>query len=211
HGMSDKPDTTYSRDEYVNDCIAVIEQLHLAPVILIGQSIGGQHAFLVAARRPDLVRALICVEATPDASPSARQMVSKWLDSWPLPFPTLADARTFFGGDTLYAQTWIEVLEERPDGYWPQFHKEHMLRSAAEQGIRDYWHEWDQVRCPTLLVGGANSFVPQQQIQAMAQRLPHAHYTRIANAGHDLHLEQPQAWRETVESFLSSLAPRKTT
>lgn len=52
HGQSEKGLDDYSRDAYIQDVIAVIKQFHLAPVLLIGQSMGGQNAFLVAARRP---------------------------------------------------------------------------------------------------------------------------------------------------------------
>ena len=79
HGQSEKGLDDYSRDAYVNDVIMVVQQLKLAPVILIGQSMGGQNAFLVAARRPDLVRALIVVEARPGADPDAhRDSARRW-------------------------------------------------------------------------------------------------------------------------------------
>lgn len=205
HGMSQKGLADCSREAYVNDVITVIEQLRLAPVLLIGQSMGGQNAFLVAARRPELVRALIVVEAMPGPNPSVQEMVSRWLDSWPLPFASLADARAFFGGETLYAQTWLEVLEERGDGYWPQFQKEEMLRSIQDQVTHDYWPEWKRIRCPTLIVGGEKSFLPQGQLQEMARRIPHGHYVQVAQAGHDLHLDCPQLWQQIAEAFLRKL------
>lgn len=203
HGMSDINLSDYSRDTYVNDVIAVIEKLGLQNTLLIGQSMGAQNAFLAAAHRPDLVARLIVVEAIASPNPSAQKMVSKWLDAWPLPFPSLADARAFFGGDTLYAETWLEVLEEHPEGYWPQFKKDDMLRSIEDQVICDYWNEWRRITCPTLVVGGANSFLPQNELKAMAQILPHGRYIQIEHAGHDLHLEQPAAWRQAVEDFLT--------
>ncbi len=206
HGQSAKGLDDYSRDAYVNDAIAVIQQLHLAPVLLIGQSMGGQNAFLVASRRPDLVRALIVIEAGPGADPATPANVAKWLDSWPVPFPSLADARIFFGGDTLYAQTFLEVLEEREDGYWPIFRKDEMVRSVEDQGTRDYWDEWERVTCPTLIVGGEKSFLPQDQLQEMAGRIPHGRYVPIAQAGHDLHLDQPERWRQVAEAFLRELS-----
>src|SRR5579875_2376901 len=169
---------------------------------------GGQNAFLVASRRPEKVRTLIVVEAGITPRPTAQQQVSQWLDSWPVPFPTLADARTFFGGDTLYAQTWLEVLEERPDGYWPQFRKDDMLRSIEDQVQQDYRHEWERIQRPTLVVGGERSFIPQQELQTMAASIPHGHYVQIANAGHDLHLEQPEMWQQAVENFLKDI-PKK--
>lgn len=205
HGRSDKRLNDYSRDAYVKDVMSVIEQLHLAPVVLIGQSMGGQNAFLVAARYPYLVRALIVIEAAPDPAPSAQHMVAKWLDSWPLPFSSLADARAFFGGETLYARTWLEILEERDDGYWPQFDREEMIRSIDDQIIHDYWSEWEHITCPTLIVGGEKSFLSQNRLQEMANRIPHGHYVQIARAGHDLHLEQPDSWKRTIEAFLQEI------
>jgi pimeloyl-ACP methyl ester carboxylesterase len=205
HGQSEQGLDDYSRDAYVNDVIVVIQQLDLAPVILIGQSMGGQNAYLVAARRPDLVRALIVVEARPGADPSTPANVAKWLGSWPLPFPSLAEARAFFGGDTLYAQTWLEMLEEREDGYWPIVQKDEMVRSVEDQGTHDYWAEWEQITCPTLIVGGENSFLPQAELAAMANRIPQGRYEQIAQAGHDLHLDQPERWRQVAEAFLRAL------
>ncbi|GHO56950.1 alpha/beta fold hydrolase [Ktedonobacter robiniae] len=208
HGMSDKGLNDYSRDAYVKDVISVIEQLQVQPVLLIGQSMGGQNAYLVASRRPDLVCGLIVVEATvsPDPDkPDVQGKIRKWLHSWPLPFPSLADARAYFGGDTLYAQTWLEILEERSDGFWPQFHFEDMISSVADQGGHDYTDEWLRIQCPALLVGGEKSFLPQEKLCAMAQQLPHARYVQIANADHDLHLSQPQVWRQEAEAFLRNL------
>jgi pimeloyl-ACP methyl ester carboxylesterase len=205
HGMSQKGLSDYSREAYVNDVIAVIKQLRLAPVLLIGQSMGGQNAFLVAACRPELVRALIVVEALPGPNPSAQEVVTRWLDSWPLPFASLADARVFFGGETLSAQTWLETLEEHEDGYWPQFRKEEMVRSIQDQVTHDYWSEWERISCPTLIVGGEKSFLPQQQLQEMARRVPNGRYVQVAQVGHDLHLDRPQIWQQITEAFLCEL------
>ena len=114
-------------------------------------------------------------------------------------------AGRFFGGETLYAQTWLEVLEEHSDGYWPQFDPNDMVRSMGDMALRDYWQEWEQVRCPTLIVGGAKSFVSQDVLQEMVTRNPLGDFRQIANAGHDLHLEEPEAWRAIVTGFLQEL------
>jgi pimeloyl-ACP methyl ester carboxylesterase len=205
HGMSEKTVQDFSRDAYVQDVISVLEQLKLYPAILVGQSLGGLNAFLAAACRPDLVRGLIVAEATPARNPRAQDGMRAWLSSWPLPFPTLAHAREFFGGDTLYAQTWVEVLEEHADGYWPQFAAASMLQSIADVTEQDYWREWEQIRCPALVVGGESSFVSQDDLRDMARRIPHGRFRQVANAGHDLHLEQPAAWRQVVTEYVQEL------
>lgn len=211
HGRSEKTLGDVSRDAYVADVIRVLDWLALGPVLLLGQSMGGLNAFLAAARRPELVRALVVVEASPAQSPRVQQSVQDWLSSWPLPFPTLADAKAFFGGETLYAQTWLEVLEEHADGYWPQFEQTTMVRSMADVAARDYWQQWEQVRCPTLIVGGATSFVAQDDLREMATRIPLGTYRQVDHAGHDLHLDQPEAWRAIVSEFLQELADKDLT
>ncbi len=204
HGVSDKTAHDYSRAAYVQDAIAVIEQLDVGPVCLIGQSMGGINAFLVAARRPDLVRALIVIEATArDTAAPAPLGIAEALAQWPVPFPTLADARDFFRTRGLAADTWIEILEEHPqDGYWPQFQIPAMIASVADLGAHDYLAEWAQIRCPTLVVGGGTSWMPQDRMREMAGTLAHGAYVVIPDAGHDVHLDAPDAWRHVAQGFL---------
>lgn len=39
----------------------------------------------------------------------------------------------------------------------------------------------------------------------MVRRIPHGRYVSIPDAGHDLHLEQPTAWRQAAEEFLREI------
>lgn len=94
------------------------------------------------------------------------------------------------------------MLTEHPDGYRPQLWVEQMVQSMADGG-HDYWTKWEQLQCPTLLVGGAESFIPQDTLAEMARRNPHTSNQQIPDAGHDLHLEQPAAWRKVAEAFCS--------
>ena len=99
----------------------MIEQLNLGPVILIGQSLGGNLAFLVAARRPDLVHGLVVAEASPEADPEgiAAEGMRRWLEGWPTPFPSREAAMDFLNGTSLYASAWADGLEHRSGGWWP--------------------------------------------------------------------------------------------
>ena len=77
-----------------------------------------------------------------------------------------------------------------------------MARTLREANRRSYWQEWDRIRCPVLVVRGANGTIPPADAQAMIARLPHARHVELAGASHDLHLDQPAAWREAVSRFL---------
>jgi pimeloyl-ACP methyl ester carboxylesterase len=71
HGDSERRPDDVSTAACVADVVFAIEQLQLAPVILIGQSLGGVTAMLVAAERPELMRALIVADASPAAGDDA--------------------------------------------------------------------------------------------------------------------------------------------
>ncbi|WP_220198681.1 alpha/beta fold hydrolase [Ktedonospora formicarum] len=204
HGRSSKGLDDYSRDVYVNDAACVIEQLGQGPVVLVGQSLGGQIAYLVAARRPELVQTLIVVEAGIHPDPDTPANIRKWLNGWPLPFPSLAAARAYFGGDDdPEARAWIEVLEERDDGYWPQFEGEEMVSSVEDQ--REYGEEWARLHCPTLLVSGEKGYLPQAEAREMLTLNANVRHERIPGAGHMLHLSHAHEWRKIAETFLREL------
>src|SRR3989440_1690590 len=110
HGRSERRPGDLSRAACVDDLAHWIELLDLAPALVIGQSLGGHTAFLLAARRPELVRALVVAEAAPDADPGAPASVAGWLRSWPVPFAGRDDALAFFG-DTTWGRAWADGLE----------------------------------------------------------------------------------------------------
>lgn len=70
HGRSGwREDADYRPDHLALDIITVLEKLCAAPVTLLGHSLGGLTAALVAAARPELVSRLIVVDITPGISP----------------------------------------------------------------------------------------------------------------------------------------------
>lgn len=200
NGLSEKGLSDFSRDAQVKDAIATIETHARGPVLLIGQSMGGVTAFLTAARRPDLVDRLVTIEATSYSGGSG----DSWLPRWPLPFADLEAARAFFTSQEVIADVWIDVLQKREDGYWPEFSTEDMEAAAADivTGY-DYRKEWASIRCPTLLVGGERSRMNQDIMREMASENPSASYICVTGAGHDVHLDSPDALRSAVTQFLS--------
>ena len=70
HGHSDRPaDWSYTLDAFAGVVAAVIEAAGLARVDLVGHSMGGCIAIVLAARRPDLVGRLVVAEANLDPLP----------------------------------------------------------------------------------------------------------------------------------------------
>jgi pimeloyl-ACP methyl ester carboxylesterase len=200
HGRSERRPGDLSRAAFVDDLAHWIESLGLAPAIVVGQSLGAHTAFLLAARRPELVRALVVAEATPEPDPNAPASVEAWLRSWPVPFGDRQGAIAFFG-DTTWGRAWADGLERRDDGLGPAFDVDVMVAALAE-AERSYWDEWRRVRCPTLVVRAGADGIPEALVARMVVGAPQATSAVVPNAGHDLHLHQPEAWRAAVETFL---------
>jgi pimeloyl-ACP methyl ester carboxylesterase len=204
HGRSERLPRDLARSAYVSDAVALLEHLQLGPTALVGQSLGGHTAFLVAARRPDLVSALVVAEASAGGpAEQVPEQVRKALTAWPVPFASRQAALDHFGGDTPKGRAWADGLENRSDGWWPRFDLEVMVASLAEIATRSYWNEWQQIQCPTFLVTATRSDIPKSDTLAMVDQLQSAQLVELPDTGHDLHLEQPDLWKKTISDFLA--------
>ncbi|MEV6161254.1 alpha/beta hydrolase [Streptomyces sp. NPDC052052] len=216
HGHSEKPaEGPYTREAYVADAEAAIEQLDLAPVTLVGHAMGALTAWQLAAKRPDLVRALVVCEMRASALGAASQREwEDWFTSWPVPFATLADARKWFGEDDPWVERpdpargefFAEVMAERADGWHPVFSRSKMLRSRAAWVFDAHWEELAQVRCPTLVLRGIDGELGRAEAQEMVRVLPLGQYAEVADVGHLVHYDRPESWRAVVEPFLKEFA-----
>jgi pimeloyl-ACP methyl ester carboxylesterase len=178
HGDSERHPDEVSPAAHVADAAAVIEELELAPAIVIGQSYGGLTAFLLAAERPELVRALVVAEATPEP------------------------------GDESVVTEFEQILRDLPPDEIPPWAGGSLdvdlmvltLRGAIGE---PRWDQWRRIRCPTLVVRGEDGAVSREEARAMAEALPDGHTAEISGAGHNVHLDQPERWREAIEDFLN--------
>ncbi|MEU8648597.1 alpha/beta hydrolase [Streptomyces sp. NPDC048737] len=218
HGRSDKPPrAAFTREAYVDDAEAALEQLGLAPAVLVGHAMGALTAWQLAAKRPDLISGVVICDMRASALGAASQREwADWFTSWPLPFATLADVRKWFGEDDprverpnpARGEFYAEVMQESADGWRPVFEPEQMLKSRETWVYDAHWEELAQVRCPTLVVRGLNGELGRAEAQEMVRVLPRGEYAEVADAGHLVHYDQPEGWRTAIEPFLDGVLAR---
>lgn len=102
HGASGPGDM--SPAAHVADVVEVIGTLGLAPVVLVGQSLGGLTALQVAAERPELVCGLVLVDAGPGDGEGAAEHARDVARRLPARFP---------GVDVTVMETWLREAGER--------------------------------------------------------------------------------------------------
>lgn len=192
HGHSTRRPADLSRQAYVDDVLSLITE----PVDLVGQSMGGHTAMLVAAARPDLVRRLVLIESGVGGGGPATSTI-EFFARWPVPFPDRAAAAAFLGDGAL-ARVWVSELEERPDGWWPRFDADVLAAAIEPVAAAARWDAWARVTAPTLLIRCA----PGEEADRMVAARPGTRLEIVADAGHDVHLDQPEVCAGLLQRWL---------
>jgi pimeloyl-ACP methyl ester carboxylesterase len=210
HGGSERFPADVSRAAHVADAAFAVQRLRLGPAVVVGQSLGGLTALLLAAARPDLVRGVVVAEAGPGGGdPEAHEAnvaeVTSSLRRWPVPFASCEAAVAFFGGPSLTAEAWAGGLEQRDGDWWPRFDVDVMTRTLREADSRSYWTDWERIACPALVVRAGAGSLPRADAQAMVRRGHRVTLVELAGAKHDLHLDRAAEWRVALSEFLDSL------
>lgn len=208
HGRSTTSPGDLSREAFVADVVHVIETAVAAPVALVGQSMGGHTAMLVAAKRPDLVSRLVLLESGAGGSSHVENMqLGEFFRSWPVPFSSRPASRDFLGPGPL-AEAWAADLEEKTGGYWPRFHPDVMV-GIMHALIQPRWKEWQSVRAPTLVVYGENGMFSEDEKTAFVASRPETQRVDLPAASHDAHLDAFESWIAALSTFLGNpLSPQ---
>lgn len=99
-------------------------------------------------------------------------------------------------------EVWIQVLAKGRDGYRPKFRVEDMRAIAAHLSSYDYRAECASISVPTLVVAGGRSWLDGEQVREVANLIPGSRFIQIEEAGHDVHLDAPEALSAAIVKFL---------
>lgn len=191
-----------STEAFVDDLAEALAPID-EPLTVIGHSMGGLHGWMFAAQYPDRVRGLVVEDMAPDFRGRTAADWAAMVHSWPQPFATEQSMYDYFG--PVAGKYFLDSFERRTDGWYLHGEVETFRDISEEWGQRDFWTQWKAVTVPTLLIEAEYTITPEGQMREMAACNSGARYVRIADAGHLVHDDQPQRYREAVEEFLATL------
>ncbi len=209
-GCSERPwPFDHSVEGQARGLVDFLDARGIERAVLVGNSLGGAAAMLVAAQHPGRVSALVLVDPATSAAPIAwpirllrapfcgelalalatRPLVAYGLRHW-----LFADASRVT--DLAIADAWFPLTIPG-------------TRRAALDAIRSnprrYLGLEDQIRVPTLIVWGRKDrLIPVAQGERLATRIVGSRLVVLPDAGHLPQREQPEAFSRAVADFLSA-------
>lgn len=203
HGLSECPDGPYSIGKLTADTAALIDALDVGPVTFVGLSIGGMIGQSLAARRPDLVRALVLSNTAAkmgDPETWADRIAAINKDGLAAMETAVLDR--WFGPAfraTPEAALWGAMLSRTPaTGY---------IGCCAAIAEADLTEQTTTLRLPTIAIAGSRDGAsPPDLVAATAALIPEAKFHVIDGAGHLPCVEDPVAFAAVLNPFLKEHA-----
>lgn len=224
------PNTNPARPGYSavidsDDLVAFIHTLHLGKVVVIGHSYGALTALFLAARHPEVVRALVLAE--PPAVSLLADLTGDERERGKAMFEDIQQRmvgpmqQAYQKGDREGAiRTFMAYVFNDPKAW------DKMSESSRGQTLKDA-HEWDvmmttgtlfpaitpqavqRISAPVLILMGAKSYPFLGVIgRELARLLPKRKTIVFPDAGHQMWLQDAEACRNDVETFLTDFGVR---
>jgi non-heme chloroperoxidase len=199
-GDSEAARDGYALERYREDVLAVLDAEHVGRAVLVGHSMGGQIAQLVAATSPERVEGLVGVLPVPASG---------------LSLPD--DARASFRSAGGNAESLGRILDMASPGLARPV-RDRLLAEALRVVpgcVTECFDSWsaggfadrlDAVRAPVLVVASDDGFLPAELLrEQVVKPIRGARLVKLDGAGHYLPNEQPRALATALEAFLAGL------
>lgn len=208
-GGSDKPHGPYDLEEMADEALAVLDAEGVRSAHVMGASMGGVLAQILAVRHPERVRSLVLACTASRHLPWRRDLLEEWAD--------LAERR----GMRALAGTavkWLVGPRQHRRFHLPfavlspfvlnvpahAFAAQARAILAFPDEIRD---ELRSVRIPTMvIVGSQDILTPLADSEELCELIPHAELHVIGGAAHGLMVEHAGTFNERVLGFLDRVS-----
>ncbi|GJI89823.1 alpha/beta fold hydrolase [Duganella hordei] len=206
-GQSDAPMSGYGLEDLAADALGVIEALDLKSYVLVGHSMGGKVAQLLASRQPAGLAGLVLVAPSPPspmAMPvearermahaySSRQAVEMTLDHVLTARALSAEDREQVIADSLSGSPLAKAA-------WPQYTSQEDITAQVTA-----------IRVPTLVIAGEDDRVDPPAVlrEELMPRIAQARLHVLPGVGHLSPLEAAGDLAELIRDFATLAQPRR--
>jgi pimeloyl-ACP methyl ester carboxylesterase len=225
HGDSaPSPSGDYSMSAFVYDFAQLIHGQRLAPVRIIAHSMGGAIALRYAGIYPENVERLVSIEGM-GPSPAmvaerAEQPIVERMRAWidaeralaarlPRRYATIEEAFARMQAENRHLTDeqarylTIHGVAQNEDGtYSWKFDNYVRSWSPADITPERTWELWANIRCPTLLINGKESWASDPVTDGRMAHFRNARAVAFEGAGHWVHHDQLDAFLAEVRAFL---------
>ena len=209
----------YQIPVYLQDVLTLLAGLGAPRVMIIGTSMGGFLAMLLAATRPGLVSGIVLNDVGPEVDPAGLERIRGYVGrgtpvrSWP---EAVARARTIYGSawPGLSDARWEEITrlsyransEGVPEADADPLIGEPLRNTSA--AAPDLWPLWKALaRVPMLAIRGAHSDILNvATLDRMQREKPDLEVLTVADRGHAPLLDEPECMA-AIDRFLSRPEP----
>ena len=205
HGLSDCPPSPYAMGTLVRDAERLLDHLDLRDVLWVGLSIGGLIGQGLAAKRSDLIRAMVLSNTA--AKIGTRAMWQERIDTVLTDgVGSLADAviQRWFSNAfcaTPEVALWRNMLGQTPaHGY---------AGCCAAIAGSDFYTTTAALRIPVLGIAGTeDGSTPVDLVRETVDLIPGSRFEMMRGAGHIPCVEAPDAYTRILSDFIDGTGHR---
>ncbi len=216
HGYSDIPNTDYTPEFFVTSVTRFLEQLSIADAVIAGESIGGNIALALAARRNPRVRQAVAINPADYGASRALRRSSTLanllfgLNDIPVLGPTVMRLRTYEVTKKIF-EGGVYRKDALPPGLAHEMYEVGNRRGhyRAFMSLVRHGPEWERARqeygnivVPTLLLYGDRDWSRPQEREYTARAIPGARTEVLKDVGHFASLDAPQQVVRAILDFL---------
>jgi esterase len=171
-------------------------------------SLGGLNAMAFAATHPERIAGLVVVDVAPTISDAGGKAIAAQLGM--REFASFEDAvaraqafNPLRSAENIRARL-RHALREGADGKWTYKFDTRIGSGGLESNFERLWEQLREIRCPTLLVRGAQSAILSREVAArFVRELPGSTVVEVPGAGHSVMGDNPAGFIAAVRPFLA--------
>jgi pimeloyl-ACP methyl ester carboxylesterase len=182
-GKSEDLQDSLSFEMMADDFSALLDKLHIDSCNVLGWSDGGVNGLLLAIRHPEKVKKLAITGA----------------NLWP-------DSSAIRAADYLWGKKEYDTLIHQPQT--PDLKHELKLVKLDLFQPNISLQQLQQIKCPTLVIGGDHDIILPKHTMLIAESIPGAYLWILPNSTHGTLIDYKDRFNQVVDEFFSDKLKR---